>query len=162
MEADVCIVGAGAAGIVLAVELVRKGKRVLLLEGGGAEIEEAAQETYRSEVVGHPYSGVHLGRFRAKGGSTTMWGGQILELDEADFVERPWIPGSGWPFPKSVLAPYYERSLEMVGLRGVIRNDDAVWREIGEKPPQFEIFTALFFAVVSGAEFRPAPSTGFG
>jgi 2-polyprenyl-6-methoxyphenol hydroxylase-like FAD-dependent oxidoreductase len=38
-RADVCIAGAGAAGIVLAVELARMGKRVTLLEGGGAETE---------------------------------------------------------------------------------------------------------------------------
>ena len=82
--ADICIVGAGAAGIVLAVELARRGKRVLLLEGGGSGIEEASQDPYASEVAGLPHRGIHTGRFRAKGGTTTKWGGQILELD-ADF-----------------------------------------------------------------------------
>ena len=41
--ADVCLVGAGAAGIVLAAELVRQGKRVLLLESGGSKEEETTQ-----------------------------------------------------------------------------------------------------------------------
>ena len=41
---DVCIVGAGAAGIVLAVELAALGKRVTLIEGGGRTIEEESQE----------------------------------------------------------------------------------------------------------------------
>ena len=101
--ADVCIVGAGAAGIVLAVDLVRQGKSVLLLEGGGSEIEDSSQDPYVSEVTGHPHRGIHTGRFRAKGGTTTKWGGQILELDAADFERRAWIDGSGWPFPKSEL-----------------------------------------------------------
>ena len=43
-RADVCLVGAGAAGIVLALELRRRGKTVLLLEGGGPDVEVAAQE----------------------------------------------------------------------------------------------------------------------
>ena len=64
-SADVCIVGAGAAGIVLAVELLRLGKRVTLLEAGGLEIEPRSQDPYRSEVTGLPHKGVHSGRFRA-------------------------------------------------------------------------------------------------
>lgn len=134
--ADVCIVGAGAAGIVLAVDLARRGKSVLLLEGGGSEIEDSSQDPYASEVTGHPHRGIHTGRFRAKGGTTTKWGGQILELDAIDFEQRSWIEGSGWPFPKSELTPFYERALELEGLAKVTRQDDAVWREAGEAPPK--------------------------
>ena len=47
--ADVCIVGAGAAGIVLAAQLARKGKRVLLLESGGRKEDDAIQQLNRSE-----------------------------------------------------------------------------------------------------------------
>lgn len=134
---DICIVGAGAAGIVLAVELARQGKSVLLLEGGGAEIEEPSQDPYASELAGLPHRGVHTGRFRAKGGTTTKWGGQILELDAIDFEARPGIEGSGWPFPKSELTRHYERALELEGLAGVARQDADVWREIGLAQPQF-------------------------
>ena len=79
-RADVCIVGAGAAGILLAVELARHGRRVVMLEGGGEDIEQASQDTYRSEIAGLRHHGIHDGRFRAIGGSTTRWGGQILSL----------------------------------------------------------------------------------
>jgi choline dehydrogenase-like flavoprotein len=136
-RADVCIVGAGAAGIVLAVELARYGKRVLLLEGGGAGIEGPSQETYKSDVVGHPHRGVHTGRFRAHGGTTTMWGGQILELDEIDFARREWISGSGWPFAKSELTRHYARALELEGLSGVLREDAEVWRQLGLSGPKY-------------------------
>jgi choline dehydrogenase-like flavoprotein len=153
-RADVCIVGAGAAGIVLAVELVRLGKRVLLLEGGGAEIEEASQEPYGSEVVGLTHRGVHTGRFRAKGGTTTQWGGQILELDDADFAERPAIAGSGWPFAKKELRPYYERALVLEGLGGVERQDEAVWKKVGEETPVLEGLSAYF------SRWCPEPNFG--
>lgn len=135
--ADICIVGAGAAGIVLAVDLVRRGKTVLLLEAGGPEIEESSQEPYRSELTGLPHRGIHTGRFRAKGGTTTRWGGQILELDALDFEPRPGIADSGWPFAKTELTRYYERALGLEGLAAVTRQDDAVWREIGLAPPAF-------------------------
>jgi choline dehydrogenase-like flavoprotein len=137
-RADVCIVGAGAAGIVLAVELARQGRRVVLLEGGGAGIEAASQEPYASDVVGHVHRGVHTGRFRVHGGTTTMWGGQILELDEIDFERREWVSGSGWPFAKSELARHYARALELEGLDGVLRQDEAVWRGLGLTSPKYK------------------------
>ena len=136
--ADVCVVGAGAAGISLAVELAGRGKKVLLLEGGGRAIEEAAQEPYRSEVAGRAHKGIGSGRFRAQGGTTTKWGGQILELGEEDFARREWIADSGWPFPKDELARFYARALELEDLSEALQDDVRVWRTLGLLEPQFE------------------------
>lgn len=134
---EVCVVGAGAAGICLAVELERQGKQVMVLEGGGREVEDAAQEPYQSEVVGRPHRGVHTGRFRAHGGTTTRWGGQILELNAEDFERREWIAESGWPFSRAELEPFYRRALEFEGLGGAIRDDAGVWKRIGVDEPRF-------------------------
>lgn len=130
-RADVCILGAGALGVLLAIELTRGGKTVVLLEGGGAEQEERSQEIYRSELDGQRHRGIHEGRFRTYGGTTTRWGGQILELQPIDFEKRDWVPGSGWPFPKTELTGYYERALRFVGLRRAERDDEAVWQTLG-------------------------------
>jgi choline dehydrogenase-like flavoprotein len=133
--ADVCVVGAGAAGIVLAAQLMRKGKRVLLLESGGRKEDESFQQLNRSDRVGQPLKSVHAGRFRALGGTTIRWGGQIQEMQERDFEARAEIPGSGWPIAKSELTPYYERALEAEGLLPVLRSDEEVWRESGSAAP---------------------------
>lgn len=133
---NACIVGAGAAGILLAVELARLGKHVVLLESGGPEVEAPTQDLYRSEVTeSHEHRGVHIGRFRVHGGTTRKWGGQILELDEIDFSRRDWVDGSGWPISKAELRPFYERALELEGLSGVTRDDTAVWRALGKASP---------------------------
>ena len=137
-EADVVIVGAGAAGISLAVELARHGREVILLEGGGTDLEETSQELYRSDLHGLAHRGIHTGRFRVHGGTTTMWGGQILELDESDFTERPWVPASGWPIPKSELLPHYSRALELEGVAGSILDDRRVWETLGDPIPHFD------------------------
>jgi choline dehydrogenase-like flavoprotein len=135
--ADVCIVGGGAAGITLAVELASKGKTVSLLEGGGALREDSSQALYDSEIAGLPHRGIHTGRIRVKGGTTVRWGGQILELDELDFTPRPGVPESGWPFPKTQLRSFYERALRLEGLAKVERSDEAVWRDLGMPFAQF-------------------------
>jgi choline dehydrogenase-like flavoprotein len=134
---QICIVGAGAAGICLAVELSKQGKNVMLLEGGGRDIEDPAQEPYRSEVVGHAHRGIHTGRFRAHGGTTTRWGGQILELNAEDFERRDWIPASGWPFSLTALEPFYRRALDFEGLGNVLRDDADVWKSLGLSEPSF-------------------------
>src|SRR2546425_1725901 len=73
VTADVCIVGGGAAGITLAREFIGTRFSVLMLEGGALEAEAETQKLYDSEVVGLPHTGVHEGRARIFGGTTTLW-----------------------------------------------------------------------------------------
>ena len=110
VTADVCIVGSGAAGITLAREFIGTRFSVLMLEGGGLEAEGETQKLYDSEVVGLPHTGVHEGRARVFGGTTTLWGGQALRLDAFDFQKKSWIPFSGWPISREELEPFYDRA----------------------------------------------------
>jgi choline dehydrogenase-like flavoprotein len=144
--AEVCIIGAGAAGIVLAVELLRRGVRVLLLESGDHLPEPRTQELYSSDLAGMKHEGIHTGRFRIYGGSTTQWGGQILELADHDFTARPWIKGSGWPFAKETLESFYERALVLEGLKDVTRKEEDVWRELGLGQPDLGPDLIPFFS----------------
>ena len=52
MTADVCIIGAGAAGITIAREFLGTNFTVLLLETGGLDNEAEIQKLNESEVVG--------------------------------------------------------------------------------------------------------------
>lgn len=61
---DVCILGAGAAGITLAVRLGRAGKRVALCEGGGLDYEDESQEIYAGSTFGDPYFDLDIARLR--------------------------------------------------------------------------------------------------
>src|SRR4051794_5262318 len=59
VRADVCIIGAGAAGLTLAAELDGSPLRTIVLEGGGKRHDKRAQALYRSDVVGLAHGGTH-------------------------------------------------------------------------------------------------------
>lgn len=110
IETDVCIVGAGAAGITLARELCGQPLRVLLLESGGFSFSHRPQLLYRGENVGMETFSTSRSRYRMFGGSTYRWAGQSCPMSELDFEQRDWIPDSGWPFNRDHLEPYYRRA----------------------------------------------------
>lgn len=111
MEADICIVGAGAAGIALAMEFIGTDIRVLLLESGGQAFEHDTQALYAGSVVNaNLHSPPDRYRQRRFGGSTTIWGGRCVPLDPIDFETRAYVAHSGWPFGRDELMPHYVRA----------------------------------------------------
>lgn len=111
LEADVCIVGAGAAGITMALELAGSELDVVLLESGAHTDEKDIQSLYEGSVTDDRLHNLP-DRYRRRrfGGSTTIWGGRCTPLDEIDFKRRDYIPFSGWPIERSALLPYYPKA----------------------------------------------------
>lgn len=137
MTADVCIIGAGAAGITVAREFLGTNFTVLVLEGGGLDNEAVIQKLNESEVVGLPHAGIEKGRVRAFGGSTIAWGGQNLRLGAFDFQKRSWVPNSGWPITLQDIEPYYDRAERVLQLGPNIHYQDLCARA-GIEPLVFD------------------------
>lgn len=117
LEADLCIIGAGAAGITLARELSgRSNTQVIVLESGGTEFDSRTQALARGENVGLPYFPLHTSRLRWLGGTTNHWGGHCRPMAPEDLETKPWIPNSGWPITRQDLDPYYERARAICGI----------------------------------------------
>ena len=114
IEADICIVGAGAAGITLARELGSGPRSVVLLESGGMELEGATQFLYNGTQTGVRYFDLSACRLRYFGGTTNHWGGWTFYNSELDFEGRPELGLPGWPFPYDELVPYLERAAELL------------------------------------------------
>lgn len=108
LDCDLCILGAGAAGIAIALQFLAGPARVILLESGRAGFDAATQALYAGEVADPAlHSPLNAYRQRRFGGSTTLWGGRCMPLDPVDFAARPWMPHSGWPIGPEDLAPWY-------------------------------------------------------
>src|SRR5262245_19477604 len=146
LAADVCVVGSGPVGITLALALSRKKVRVILLESGGRKVEPALQGLYRSINVGRHHNGINIGRYRAFGGNSSVWGGQILPFSAIDFEKREWVQGSGWPISFGDLEPYYAKALDFEGLSDCLRHDDEVWATVGMKTPHLGTELGLHFS----------------
>ncbi len=139
LEADICLVGAGAAGITIATELDGCGARVLLLESGRKNFDRRTQDLYRGEVVGLPHDGVHELRYRVFGGSTTRWAGQALPLSNLDLAAREWVSDSGWPLDESELAPFYARASRLMQIDAFPpESDTRTWPDPLAPPPRFD------------------------
>ncbi|CAN7238680.1 GMC family oxidoreductase [Trinickia sp. LjRoot230] len=133
VETTVCVVGAGVAGITLALEMNRMGIDTCLLESGGYQADDETRDLYRGESAGLPYSFADGSRSRFLGGSSNCWGGWCRPLDPWDFEKREWVPASGWPFGLETLAPYYTRTHAWLKL-GPDNFDPAFWEAAIGRP----------------------------
>lgn len=135
LQPDVCIVGGGAVGLVLADALTRQGVKVLVLEGGGAHLETGSQALQRGTSVGHPFKNIEVGRYRLLGGTTAFWGGQLYPFDAFVTGARPWLGHAAWPVPAEEMPAWYGEAYRVLGLGNAILDDAAVWPAIGHLPP---------------------------
>src|ERR1700712_2565626 len=90
-RSQVCVIGGGIAGLVLATTLAKAGVEVHLLEAGGQtpEPEARSQQIYSAVMAAGHHLGTTEGRFRTFGGSSTRWGGQRLPDTGATFAPSP-------------------------------------------------------------------------
>lgn len=115
-EYDLCICGAGPAGLTLALQASAGKRSVLLIEGGDFEYRQRSQEVYRGENVGLDYYPCDVSRLRYFGGTSNHWAGWCRPLDACDFLKREHIAHSGWPISKRDLEPYEGPAREILDL----------------------------------------------
>jgi choline dehydrogenase-like flavoprotein len=115
-DSTVCIVGAGIAGITIALELLKKDIDVHLIESGGFEKDTRTQSLYKGDSIGLPYIFGEGCRSRYFGGSSNCWGGWCAPMEPMDFEKREWVAHSGWPFAHDELLPFYKRAHQLLQL----------------------------------------------
>ncbi len=111
LDTDICVVGAGPAGITLALELASYGIDVLLLEAGGEKFNELSEQDLKGDNVSlDHHAPLTECRSRQLGGTSALWVGRCLPLDPIDLEKRTHVTDSGWPIDWTELERYYPRA----------------------------------------------------
>lgn len=115
-SAQVCVIGAGFAGLVASLRLAKRGYSVILLESGYLTVEPDINELNRADTSATTYAGAMTGRIRGLGGTSRRWGGRLLPLTPHDTSPRPHLALDGWPFALHELDIYTSEIEQMFGL----------------------------------------------
>lgn len=113
---DICIIGAGPAGLVIASMFAGSRFSVCVLESGGQDSERDIQALNEGDSVGPVAFDPALCRLRALGGSSRLWGGGCVPLARMDMAARDWVPCSGWPIDFDELATWWTGARELLGI----------------------------------------------
>ena len=150
LDADICIIGAGVAGITMASEFVDQSQEVCLIESGTFLPDEEVQALYDIENTGHPVRENFMSRARYFGGSSNLWPGRCMLLNEADLQKKDWVSNSGWPLKYSELNRYYQKAAKILRLPPFDTFDPLYWKNI---------FSAQEKALLWDGSFKPNVAT---
>jgi choline dehydrogenase-like flavoprotein len=113
IETQLAVVGAGPAGIVVALEAARHGLSVVLLESGSRAYDPALQDlSEAAERDPHRHAPVSLTVRRQVGGTSVTWAGRCVPYDPVDFAPRPFLGASAWPIGYKEVAGYFQRACD--------------------------------------------------
>ncbi|WP_255196076.1 GMC family oxidoreductase [Halorarius litoreus] len=152
---DVCVVGAGPAGALVANRLADRGADVVVLEAGPrfddqdeARMERALRPDVPNHTVwemggerdvfsssGDRFYPLNASRVKGVGGTTNHWQGMVMRLHERDFSGENL--GSAWPLDYQDLRPYYLDAERAFGVAGASDNPFAPPREEPHSMPAF-------------------------
>lgn len=106
-RAEVAVVGAGPAGVTVALELARRGIEVALIESGGEKPSLDQQAlTAAASFDQQRHAPLTMTQQRQVGGTSNIWGGRSLPFDAVDFEVRDASGGVRWPVTHEEIAPY--------------------------------------------------------
>lgn len=118
LKTDICILGGGVSGIVLARELAPFFGEISLIEAGDTSFSIENQALYEPEILPELYPDPTYSRLRMLGGSSNHWENGTEPFDPIDFEKRDWIDNSGWPIGYSEVSKFYPDAEKYCGVGG--------------------------------------------
>lgn len=131
---DICVIGTGPVGLTLALEAAARGMRVLMLESGSAEPDDASADAAHANVVNpQTHAPMALATSRVLGGSSWLWGGRCVPFEAIDLEPRDYVQHSGWPLALEQIAPWYGKAADYLDCGSArFRQPAARWPAMAE------------------------------
>ena len=114
---DICIIGAGAAGISLAKKFSEANLNTALCEAGSLEYSEESQDIYKGKIVGDKYFDLDVTRLRYLGGSTNHWNGWCRSFEKIDFKRNYLGKEFQWPISLSDIDSYRDEACKILEIK---------------------------------------------
>jgi len=113
IAADLAVIGAGPAGIVVALEAAKHGISVVLIESGGRTFDQSVQELAEAAHWDRRrHAPLSLSTRRQVGGTSNIWGGKCVPFDPVDFIARPHLGAPAWPVGYEEIRSYFQRACD--------------------------------------------------
>ena len=156
-RADVCVIGAGPAGALIASQLASDGQNVVVLEAG-PRLDRSNREQQMEEAIrpgdhgsvwdmggdrdtfsasGERHYPLNISRVKGVGGSTLHWQGMVMRLHPSDFDGSHDTDDPAWPISYDDLRPYYADAEQALGVAGDADNPFAPPRDGAYPLPGF-------------------------
>jgi GMC oxidoreductase/NAD(P)-binding Rossmann-like domain len=132
ITADVCILGAGAAGIYLACRLVELGVSVALLEAGDNACADSVSIGMEANMTQANYSGATKGRAFGLGGTTSLWGGQLVPHVALDIQQEAANEFDPWSHIVDVTSQYSGQVKHALGIGNSAASEAFVDTKLGQ------------------------------
>ncbi|RBP50590.1 GMC oxidoreductase [Arenicella xantha] len=159
VKAQACIVGAGPAGITLALELARARPdwKIVLCEAGGQNLAtNREKQIYKASLGEKKYAVLDISRRRKLGGTSTHWGGWCKPLDTTDYEDNHAWDVPAWPFSEKELEPFFQQTQKWLEIKGDFYDIEKIRDRHAEKLLELRPNTR-----VSQHLFRFSPPTRF-
>lgn len=150
----IIVIGSGAVGLYLAKTLADKGLEVVVIEAG--EDSLGGFDSPEFACVGRNHAGIRIGRSRSLGGTSNLWGGQLVEFKRHDFEGSTCPPRAAWPVTYDELIPHYATTFQRLGISEEFHQDTPIWNSVAGKSKtlgdDLEVFLTRWMNVPSLAQ----------
>lgn len=131
LRADICVIGGGPAGIVVASELAAEGRDVVVIEAGSQPYDRHQARFLPRSVVGHvwgaqsgargvnrgiPYYSLRMSRVRGIGGSTQALKAHGLRLRPLDAIDFKSDTTANWPLAYEEFVSFLDDAVQYCGI----------------------------------------------
>lgn len=122
VDCDLCIIGGGTAGLYLASLFAKTSLNISIIECGSDQHVTPDNDLHSTYFPSSNYLGVEKGRSFGLGGTSRLWGGQMIPLAESDFQNRQYLGFPKWPISFSEISRYFPSVYSLLGISSSVAN----------------------------------------